>query len=98
MEALYNETPTAEQPDSPTAQGRAGYEPPSEAALMASGLVSGVILISLALVLDLDLHIILVLTRLNNQMRTEVTHFPSCSEKAEFLISLIMARILAAHS
>ena len=42
LEALQNETPSAQEPPSPTSQGLAGYEPPSEAALLADGLIEPV--------------------------------------------------------
>ena len=42
MEALQNETPPAQEPPSPTSQGVVGYEPPSEAALLADGLIEPV--------------------------------------------------------
>ena len=42
LEALQSETPTSESSDSPTAQGLTGYEPPTESALLADGLVDPV--------------------------------------------------------
>lgn len=42
LEALMNETPTVEESPSPLSRGLADYDPPSEAALLADGLIEPV--------------------------------------------------------